>query len=699
MRERILEILKLTRNNAISMQDVYNKIYHTEFDEKQFNIIKSTMNELLEEKLIYCINSKKGLYTLNPFKEGIFHVKRNGEYYVLSNGEYIVINDNKSFGALEGDKVLVRITDFNYMIGNIKEIIERHGIIAEIKTIKNERFAVVGREKYKIDIDNSIVDGMLVGIKIDKTKVSKYYRCTLDKIIGHKNAPRLDEKKILYEYGINDEFSDETILELKDIPSEIDVNDIKNRKDLRNKMIFTIDGDDTKDIDDAISLEILPNNNYLLGVHIADVSYYVKENSNIDKDAREKGTSVYMPGVVSPMYPVQLSNGICSLNPNVDRFAISCDMEFDQEGSLINFDIYKSVICSNIQMTYNKVNQILDEDIIPEGYEKFVDTLKQMKKLADILHKMRIKRGSLDFDSHEIKINVDDKGKVIDIGIRIQGTGENLIEDFMLAANETVATYIYNMGLNSIYRVHDLPDEERLQKTVGIIKSYGEKLELNINMKDPKNLQNILAKLKTSKNYDIYSSMILRCMAKAVYMNINEGHFGIGISSRKGEAYTHFTSPIRRYPDTTVHRILTYILDGSIEKIQNENYKANLIDIANHSSEMEVIADSVEKEADKMKMADYMSNYIGKEFEGKIVGFTNHGMFVQLENFVEGRVGYNTMDDFYNYNEEMEIIIGEGSKKTYRLGDRIKIIVTKANKESREIDFEIVKGDKNGNIK
>lgn len=699
MRERILEILKLTRNNAISMQDVYNKIYHTEFDEKQFNIIKSTMNELLEEKLIYCINSKKGLYTLNPFKEGIFHVKRNGEYYVLSNGEYIVINDNKSFGALEGDKVLVRITDFNYMIGNIKEIIERHGIVAEIKTIKNERFAVVGREKYKIDIDNSIVDGMLVGIKIDKTKVSKYYRCTLDKIIGHKNAPRLDEKKILYEYGINDEFSDETILELKDIPSEIDVNDIKNRKDLRNKMIFTIDGDDTKDIDDAISLEILPNNNYLLGVHIADVSYYVKENSNIDKDAREKGTSVYMPGVVSPMYPVQLSNGICSLNPNVDRFAISCDMEFDQEGSLINFDIYKSVICSNIQMTYNKVNQILDEDIIPEGYEKFVDTLKQMKKLADILHKMRIKRGSLDFDSHEIKINVDDKGKVIDIGIRIQGTGENLIEDFMLAANETVATYIYNMGLNSIYRVHDLPDEERLQKTVGIIKSYGEKLELNINMKDPKNLQNILAKLKTSKNYDIYSSMILRCMAKAVYMNINEGHFGIGISSRKGEAYTHFTSPIRRYPDTTVHRILTYILDGSIEKIQNENYKANLIDIANHSSEMEVIADSVEKEADKMKMADYMSNYIGKEFEGKIVGFTNHGMFVQLENFVEGRVGYNTMDDFYNYNEEMEIIIGEGSKKTYRLGDRIKIIVTKANKESREIDFEIVKGDKNGNIK
>ena len=699
MRERILEILKLTRNNALSKDEIYKKVYHTEYDAKQYNALVSCLEELLDDKLIYCLNSKKELYTLNPFKEGVFHLKRNGDAYVISGSDLIQINENKSFGAMDGDKVLVRITDFNYMAGNIKEIIERHGIIAEVVTIGKDRFAVVGKDKYKIELDASIVDGMLIGIKIDKTKISKYYRCSLDKVIGHKNAPKLDEKKILYEYDVPDEFSKETLIEVKELPIEVKEEDLKNRKDLRNKMIFTIDGEDTKDIDDAISLEVLENNNYLLGVHIADVTYYVKEDSSLDKDARERGTSIYMPGVVSPMYPVELSNGICSLNPSTNRLTISCEMEFNKQGDLINFDIFKSVICSNIQMTYNNVNKILDENIIPIGYEKYANTIKRMEELAIILRKMRTKRGLLNFDSHEIKIEVDEKGKPLAIGSRKQGTGENLIEDFMLAANETVATYIYNMGLNSIYRVHDMPDEERLRKVINTIKSYGEKLEINIKPNDPKTIQNLLSTLKNSDNFDIYSMMILRCMAKAEYKNINEGHFGVGINHRKGEAYTHFTSPIRRYPDTTVHRVLTNILEGNIEKIQKDSYKNNLIDIATHSSEMEIAADNCEREADKMKMAEYMSSFIGQEFKSKIVGFTKHGMFVQLENYVEGRIGYNTMDDFYNYNEDMELLIGERTKKVYKLGDKLNVTLVKADKESREIDFEIVRGGKNGNIK
>lgn len=702
MRERILEVLKLTRNNALTIEEIYNKVYHTEIVENQIDVIKQEIVDLQEEKLVYCTNSTKGLYTLNPFKEGIFHIKRNGDFYVSSNGETIDINNEKSFGCLEGDKVLVRITDFNSMEGTIKEIIERHGLVAEVITMNNKRFAVIGEERYQIELDSSIVDGMLIGIKIDKTKSGNYYKATLDKVIGHKNAPKLDEKKILYEYGINDEFSNETMEELKSIPTEVKEEDLKNRKDLRDKMIFTIDGDDTKDIDDAISLDNLENGNFLLGVHIADVSHYVKANTALDIDARERGTSVYMPGVVSPMYPPQLSNGICSLNPNVDRLAISCEMEFDHQGKLINFDIFKSVIHSNIQMTYKKVNQILEEDIIPEGYENYYEKIKEMNNLAKILHKMRERRGSLDFDAPEVKINVDDKGKVLDITLRNIGIGEGLIEDFMLVANETVATYIFNMGLNSIYRVHDFPNEERLSNTINVIKSYGEKIESKVNSRDPKVLQKILGEIKGKENFDIYSNMILRSMAKAVYKNLNEGHFGIGIDSLKGEAYTHFTSPIRRYPDTTVHRVLTSILNGDIETIQTDDYKKNIIDIATHSSEMEQIADRCEKEADKMKMADYMSNFIGNEFKGKIVGFTKHGMFVQLENYVEGRVGFNTMDDYYVYNEELEVLVGERKKKIYRLGDKIFVKVIKSEKETREIDFEIINkknGDKNGDIK
>lgn len=698
MRDRLLEILKLNRNNAITKEEMYHKLFHTEIEEHLMDNLEECLKDLVDEKLVYCTNSSKGLYILNPFKEGVIFIKRK-EMYALCGEETYKITNNKVF-AMDKDKVLIRVTDYNANYASVKEIIKRAGIVAEVKTIKKKRFAVVSDTKYEIDLANNIVDGMLIGIKIDKTKSGKYYKATLDQVLGHKNAPKLDEIRILYENEAMHGFSKETMEEVKNIQSEVYESDFKDRRDLRDKTIFTIDGVDTKDIDDAISLEMLPNGNYLLGVHIADVTYYVKENSSIDADARIKGTSIYMPGVVEPMYPVELSNGICSLNPDVDRLAISVLMEFNNEGNLINFDIFKSVIKSKLKMNYDSVNKLLKEDIVEEEYKPFYETLKNMEKLANILRKSRIKRGLLDFDSSEIKIEVDSNGKATDIGLRHQDVGENLIEDFMLAANECVATYIFNMGLNGIYRVHDYPDFERLARTINVIKSYGEEVNTKLNMRDNLVVQKLLNELKNNKNYDIYSNMILRCMAKACYKNVNEGHFGIGVDYRKKEAYTHFTSPIRRYPDTTVHRILTDILSNNIERIQTDTYKNNLVDIAVHSSEREKIADNCEKTANKMKMAEYMEKYIGKEFNGKITGFTFNGMFVMLENYVEGRIDFSTMNDYYNYHEELEVVVGERTKKVYRLGDKVKVVVVKADKVERIIDFELVReGNKNGNTK
>ena len=698
---KILEVLKLTRNTALSSEKIYNKVYSGFKSDETLELFRSSMCELLEEKKICCIDSKKDLYLLSPFKKGIFHVRKNGICYVLADNDLIYIPKNKVFNCLDGDTVLVRITNFNTMEGIIKEIIDRKGIIGEVKTIKNNRFVICNNTMYLTDVDKSIVDGMLVGIKIDKVKTGKYYHAKIDKIIGHKNAPKLDERKLFYEFDVPDTFNPLQEEELKSIPNEVLEDSIKNRVDLRNEEIFTIDGDDTKDIDDAVSLKILENGNYLLGVHIADVTHYIKENSIIDQDAYLKGTSFYTPGVVNPMYDPKLSNGICSLNPNVDRLAISCLMEIDFKGNTVNFDIFESVINSSMQMTYNNVNKILNENIVPKGYEKFSETLKKMKKLSDILDSMRKKRGALEFDSSELKINVDSKGNVIDIKLRSQSAGENLIEMFMLEANEVVATYLYNLDIPSIYRVHDYPNLERLTKTISIINNYGYKIIDKINIKDPYFLQKILNNIKENKNYDIYSSMILRCMAKASYKVENTGHFGIGINSLKKEAYTHFTSPIRRYPDTTVHRILKKVLKGDIESLKDYQYKEKLKEIAIHSSSMELISDKVEKEAEKMKMAAYINNYIGSIFDGRIVSFTKYGMYVRLSNYVEGRVSYNLMDDYYFYDENLEMLIGERTKKIYRLGDKIKIEVIRASKELREIDFKpvmsrTVKSSKNG---
>lgn len=685
MKEKILEILTLTRNNALTKEQIYKKLGYTNLSYQDF---EEVFTSLEEEKLVY--KTGKNSYTKNPFVTATIKITKKGEIFAIHDDDYIKITEDQ-FKCLTGDIVTVRITDFNENKGTIKEVIKRKGTIAEVVTKQGKTYAKIKEEYYPINIDPKIVEGSLIGIKLEKTRKAKEPVAILDRVIGHKNEPRIEEKSILYENNFSYEWSDEVKKELKNIPSEVSIEDKKGRRDLRNKIIFTIDGADTKDIDDAISLEKNEKGNYLLGVHIADVAHYVKEGSAIDKEARERATSVYMNTVVNPMYPVELSNGICSLNPEVDRLAITCQMEISPQGKLVDFEVFESVIRSRKKMTYQDVNKILEENQIPEGYQTYAENIKEMQLLAEILQKNRENRGYQNFDIPEEKIETDENGKPTNIDERIQRKGEKLIESFMLAANEVVATYIYQMGISSIYRDHDKPDETRLKKVINVITNYGDKLEVKGKLSSSKCVQSILKQISKTTRKLVYSQMVLRCLAKATYEAYNIGHFSIGINSDIGEAYTHFTSPIRRYPDTTIHRVLKAILHNKIENLYTDSHKQKMQAIAKHSSIQEQNADKCERESNKMKMAEFMENYLGEEYEGFICGFTPSGMFVKLPNLVEGRVSYSTMDDYYNYNEDLEIIQGEKTNKIYRLGDKVMIKVVKADPLLREIDFELQK--------
>ena len=452
-------------------------------------------------------------------------------------------------------------------------------------------------------------------------------------------------------------------------------------------MIFTIDGDDTKDIDDAISLDILKNGNYLLGVHIADVSNYVTETSFIGKEAMERGTSVYIGGRVVPMLPQKLSNGICSLNPNVERLAFTCEIEIDAHtGKKVSSDIYLSIIKSKKQMTYKNVNKILEENIVPEGYEEFKDTLIKMNELAHLLRKYKIDRGYIDFDIDEVKIEVNERGEAIDIKKRQRGEGENLIEDFMIAANEAVAETIYYMDLPFLYRVHGTPSEEKIRSFAKFVSVLGYKIDGKLKKVTPKTIQKILDNLKEKKEYQILSNLLLRSMQKAIYDKNNIGHFGIA-----SNCYTHFTSPIRRFPDLTVHRLLkTYLIEHKIDVKTTEIVDQKLDFIGPHSSQKERNAFECECEVDDMKMAEYMEKHIGEEYNGIISEVMSFGMFVELDNLVEGLVRIDSLKDRYIFDEETFTIRSKHDKRGYRLGDQVKIKVVASNKITHKIDFEIV---------
>ena len=452
-------------------------------------------------------------------------------------------------------------------------------------------------------------------------------------------------------------------------------------------MIFTIDGSHTKDIDDAISIEKLENGNYLLGVHIADVSYYVRPNTKLYEEAMNRGTSVYLADRVIPMLPHKLSNGICSLNEGEIRLTESCLMEIDKKGKVVSSEIFESFIKSRKKMTYECVNQILEQNIIPKGYEEFVDTLKLMEELSSILRKEKIERGYIDFNIDEPTVVVDESGKAVDVIVQKRGVGEKLIEDFMIVANEAVASTIYFMDLPFIYRVHGEPSEEKIKQFLTFVSTLGYTVKGNLNNLTPKEMQKILDILNDKKEFSVLSNLMLRSMQKAIYDTNNIGHFGLA-----SKCYTHFTSPIRRFPDTTVHRLIRmYLFEHKMDVETIASLEKELKEIAEHSSETERASIECEREVTNMKIAEYMEGHIGETFKGMISTVTNFGLFVELPNLIEGLIHIDDLtDDHYIYDEATFTLRGVKNKRGYRLGDTVEVILKSANKELKQVDFVIL---------
>ncbi|MBQ4633806.1 MAG: ribonuclease R [Bacilli bacterium] len=695
MKEQIIDLLK-KNDYSLSTQEIYDCLNLTEVDE-----LKKLLKELDElEKSLLIYRTKKDKYMLFQnchLKAGKFIANRNGYGFVdINEPEDIFIARSNINKAIHGDTVFVEIIDetAGKKEGKIVKIVDRSAkeLVGEYNIVKNVGQVTPDDDHYKFKVEvafedsKSAIDGHKVLVKILNRKADNLYTGEITKVIGHKNDPGIDILSIACKYNINDEFSEEIEKELETIPYEVSEKEKKGRKDLTKKQIFTIDGADTKDIDDAISLDILANGNYLLGVHIADVSHYVTETSYIGKEALERGTSAYLGGKVIPMLPQKLSNGICSLNPNVERLAVSCEMEIDLKGNIVNSDIYLSIIKSKKQMTYDAVNKILEKNEVPEGYEEFKETLIKMNELAHILRQNKIDRGYIDFDIKEAKIEVNDRGEAIDIKMRHRGQGENLIEDFMIAANEAVASTIYYMELPFIYRVHGEPSVEKIQNFARFVSILGYKIEAKLKNVTPKTVQKILANLKNKKENQILSQLLLRSMQKAVYDKNNIGHFGIA-----SKCYTHFTSPIRRFPDLTVHRLLkTYLVEQKINPETMQLWENKLDIIGPHSSKKERDAFECECEVDDMKMAEYMEKHIGEEYIGMISEVLSFGMFVELENLIEGLVRIDSLNDRYIFDEETFTIRSKKDKRGYRLGDRVRIKVIAANKITHKIDFEIL---------
>lgn len=695
MREQIINVLN-DKYEALDVIEINDLLGLT--TPEDLSRLGNDLESLYKDNVLY--KTKKGKFILFKncpnLKVGVLSLKKGGFGFLLvPTGEDIYIDKSNINNAVNDDKVLVElVNNYGKIEGKVLRVLNRdlNNLIGEVYYIKDKPYVKLEDKKKNIEIklDEKASKGVVAGTKVIVTVLKEMsrnkYMGKINTIIGHKDDPGVDIKLIAYKHNIYEEFSSKALEQTDNIPTEVNDKDLIGRTDLTDKMIFTIDGDDTKDIDDAISYEY-KDGLHILGVHIADVSYYVTENSYLDKDALERGTSSYLADSVIPMLPHKLSNGICSLNEGVVRLTQSCVMKIDDTGKVVDYDIFPSYIKSRKKMTYKKVNDIIIRNIIDPEYKEFADTLIKMNNLAHILRTNKVRRGYIDFDLDEAKIIVDEDKNVVGIEKRIREDGERLIEDFMIAANETVATHIYNMDLPFIYRVHDVPNQDKVTRFLNMVSLLGYKVNGKIKDLTPISMQKLLDQLKDVPQYKILSSMLLRSMRKAVYQKENIGHFGLG-----SKCYTHFTSPIRRYPDLEVHRLLrTYLYNHKLDNETIDYYQANLDYIATQSSEREQASVEAEREVMDMKMAEYMENHIGEIYDGVISGVESFGFFVELDNLVEGLVHINSLKgDYYNYVEELLCLIGQKTKKRYTIGDKVKIKVVGASKEAMTIDFEIV---------
>lgn len=705
LRESILKFLKESGTKPLTVNEIEDKLGID--DTKEFKQLVTTLNELEESGfLIRTRKDRFGLPEKMNLVRGKVEMNKKGFAFIIpddSEATDVYVHSSDMGSAMNNDIVIVRLEKKggrdNRPEGVIIRVIERanHQIVGTFEDNRSFGFVIPDDKRIPNDIfvsknnTNGAADGHKVIVNILKyPEGRKSAEGAVTEILGHKNDPGIDILSIIYKHGLNIDFPEAVLDAAGKVPDSVADADLENRRDLRDEIIVTIDGADAKDLDDAIRVEKLSNGNYLLGVYIADVSHYITENSVMDKEAYRRGTSVYLVDRVLPMIPHRLSNGICSLNRGEDRLTLSCEMEINAAGDVVSHDIFQSVINTAERMTYEDVNDILvNKDVeLTKKFHKLVPGFERMEQLAEVLRNKRMKRGAIDFDFKEAQVIVDDAGKAVDVELRERSVGEKLIEEFMLCANETVAEHVHWLEVPFIHRVHESPDEAKLEHFFEFLAGLGYGVKGVASDVHPLELQGILAKVKGEKEEMVISKLMLRSMKKAKYDPESIGHYGLST-----EFYTHFTSPIRRYPDLIVHRLIrTYLLNGDMSSKTLNHWKNSLDEIAKHTSAMERTAIEAERDVDDLKKAEYMSDKVGEEFTGIVSSVTSFGLFVELENTVEGLVHISYMtDDYYNFNERSQALIGERTGSVYRVGEEVNVRVINVNMEEHAVDFELIK--------
>ena len=675
----------------------------------EYSAFLEVLNNLEEKyKIQKNRKSKYNLVADGKYLSGILRLNEKGFGFVKVEGREneIYISKNNTKEALNEDKVLIEIIDKSqensHEEGKIVKILERKKdtLVGLFTKNQNYGFVVPDDRKFGTDI---FISKKNMGKARNNSKVlvqitkypenGKNAEGKIIEVLGNVNEAGIDMLSLIKEYNLPYEFPEEVVDEAKSIKEKISKEELKNRLDLRNEEIFTIDGEDAKDLDDAIYVKKLENGNYELGVHIADVSHYVTDGSGLDYEAIIRGTSIYMLDRVIPMLPRELSNGICSLNEGKDRLTLSVIMEINKEGQVVSSDIQKSIIKVTRRMNYSDIAAILEQssEKIVTKYKPYIEHFKRMEELAHILKARRQKQGSLNLDLPETKVVLDKDGYAIDVKKYETTFANEIIEQFMLTANEVVAERFYWLEAPFIYRVHEMPDQEKIDELNKFLFNLGYKIKTSKDEVHPKAFAVVLDDIVGKPEERVISNLILRTLKLAKYESQNKGHFGIA-----SNYYCHFTSPIRRYPDLFIHRVISHYIENNynIDEKWKEEYLQKAVKYAETSSEREKIAQKVERDSVDIKTAEYMQDKIGEEYEGIVSSITSFGMFVELENTVEGLIRFDDLgDEYFIYDEERKTLTGERSLKHYKIGDKVKIRVKNANKILRQIDFEIVNGD------